>query len=210
MPFDLVTIRPSPNFSKQRFVYIGGSVVYPGDYVLKSPNEMVTDIIARAGGLTLDAYEEASTIKRGDKEVKLSFKKIINNPKSKYNFSLLTGDSIMIGSRPNLVEIVGAINSPGVYQFIKGDSYKDYVKRAGGYATDASREGTFIIYPNGNSKKIGKFGFSPSILDGSTIQVAKKEEVEPFNLTEYVSDMTAIWADFSQAWLMVILALRSS
>ena len=60
----------------------------------------------------------------------------------------------MIGSRPNLVEIVGAINSPGVYQFIKGDSYKDYVKRAGGYATDASREGTFIIYPNGNSKKI--------------------------------------------------------
>ena len=36
----------------------------------------------------------------------------------------------------------------------------------------------------------------------------KKTEVEPFNITEYVTNLTTIWADLSQAYLLVLLATR--
>ena len=48
--------------------------------------------------------------------------------------------------------------------------------------------------------------FSPKIIDGSEIRVPTKEEVEPFNLTEYVTNLTTIWADLTQAYLMIVLA----
>ena len=45
--------------------------------------------------------------------------------------------------------------------------------------------------------------------DGSIITVGRKEEVEPFSLVEYMSSLTEFWADLSQAWLMIILALKA-
>ena len=74
-PYDLVTIRPNPNFSRQKSVTILGKIYYPGNYVLKSSNEMLTDLIDRAGGLTEDAYPEASKLIRSGKEISSLLKK---------------------------------------------------------------------------------------------------------------------------------------
>ena len=52
------------------------------------------------------------------------------------------------------------------------------------------------------------FTISPKILDGSEIIVGRKVDVEPFSLTEYVTNLTAIYADLTQAYLMIILAGR--
>ena len=51
--------------------------------------------------------------------------------------------------------------------------------------------------------------FSPKIYDGSKINVVAKEQVEKFSFTEWVKSYTDIWADLSQAYLMIILAGRS-
>ena len=50
-PYDKVIVRPTPYFSSQKTVYVGGSVNYPGNYFLKSPNEKASSIILRAGGI---------------------------------------------------------------------------------------------------------------------------------------------------------------
>ena len=44
--------------------------------------------------------------------------------------------------------------------------------------------------------------------DGSIITAGRKEEVEPFNFTEYATNLTQFWADISQAWLMIVIATR--
>ena len=61
---------------------------------------------------------------------------------------------------------------------------------------------------SGKSKKIKYFKFSPEVLDGSQIIVGEKLDNEPFNFTEYVTNLTAIWADVTQAYLLILVAAR--
>ena len=57
MPYDQVFVRRSPGYEEQQMVYVRGEVQYPGTYVLKNKNERISDVVARAGGLTPYAYE---------------------------------------------------------------------------------------------------------------------------------------------------------
>lgn len=207
-PFDQVTIRPDPYFYEQRNVTIDGLVYYPGEYALTGPKEKVSDLINRAGGLRPEAYPLASSLIRNGQKVNLSFDRIVKNPRSKSNFSLFSGDSIIIGSRTNLITIEGEVNSPGNYQYIKGNRLKDYIELAGGYTLEARKNQTFITFPNGTSHKNKFLNLSPKVKDGSTIIVPAKDEMEPFNFTEYVTNWTAIWADLTQAYLLITLTVQ--
>ena len=205
-PYDIVTIRPNPFFSLQRKVRIDGFVYYPGEYVISGPNDRVTDIIDRAGGLKSEANPMASRLIRNGQQIQLSFSRIIRSPWSKNNFKVMDGDQIFVGSKTNLVTIIGEVNNPGTYQFTSGKTVSDYIDFSGGLTKDASRFASFVTYPDGKSEKISLFRLSPKIYDGSIITIGRKDEVEPFSITEYVSNLTQIYADLSQAYLLIILA----
>tara|TARA_Y100000768_G_C23990265_1_gene691994 strand:+ start:4425 stop:7454 length:3030 start_codon:yes stop_codon:yes gene_type:complete len=211
-PFDIITIRPEPFFSTPQTVNIGGYVFFPGEYPISSPNEKITDIIKRAGGLREEAYPLASSLKRNEKEINLSFSKIIKNPKSKLNFRVMPGDSIFIGSYPNVITILGAVNSPGNYQYLRGYSLKDYIRSAGGWANNASKSNVFISYPNGLSKKYNYNSIFPiKVEDGSIITIGEIDESEKFKLTEYLTNVTTVWSDLLQSYLLIkVLANETS
>ena len=200
---DIIKIRPSKKNTNEKEVKIEGEVFYPGQYVISIPNEKITDIIKRAGGLKVEAYPRSSVLIRNDELIKLSFNEILRNPRSKLNFSVSDGDIIKISKRPNLVKVEGSVNNPGNFQFIKGSRLNDYLKMSGGLTQDASKQAIFVIYPDGSSVKPRFYKYSPRIIDGSIIKVGKKEEVEPFNFTEYVTSLTSIYADLMQAYLMI-------
>ncbi|WP_134090011.1 SLBB domain-containing protein [Olivibacter sp. XZL3] len=63
-PFDLVNVRSSAGYERQRTVRVEGEVLYPGEYTLSRKDERVSDIIKRAGGLTAYAYIEGASLKR--------------------------------------------------------------------------------------------------------------------------------------------------
>ena len=109
----------------------------------------------------------------------------------------------------NLVKILGEVNNPGNYQFIEGNRLNDYIELAGGYNKNAYRYGTFVEYPDGTASKVNIISRSPKIKDGSVISVIPKEEREKFNVTEYVSNLTEIYADLSQAYLLILLTLNA-
>ena len=52
-PFDIVTIRPSKGYESQKQVRIDGEVLYPGYYTISKKNERISDLVLRAGGLTV-------------------------------------------------------------------------------------------------------------------------------------------------------------
>lgn len=56
MPYDNVLIFRQPGWDIQRLVYLTGQVRRPGRYALQSKTERLSDLIARAGGLTDEAY----------------------------------------------------------------------------------------------------------------------------------------------------------
>lgn len=64
LPYDQVFVRRSPGYEEQQMVYVRGEVQYPGTYVLKNKNERISDVVARAGGITPYAYEPGAQLIR--------------------------------------------------------------------------------------------------------------------------------------------------
>ncbi|WP_091373792.1 SLBB domain-containing protein [Mucilaginibacter mallensis] len=65
-PYDIVSVYSLPGYEMQRTVKIDGEVLYPGYYVIKNKNEKISDIVARAGGLSASADVEGGTLKRSN------------------------------------------------------------------------------------------------------------------------------------------------
>jgi len=63
-PFDIVSIRNSEGYQVQQQVKIQGEVLYPGIYTVTRKDERISDIIKRAGGLTVQSFPEGASLKR--------------------------------------------------------------------------------------------------------------------------------------------------
>ena len=206
-PYDLISIRPDPYFIKQKQVIISGEILFPGDYTIKNSDEKITDIIARAGGLRPNAYASASQYIRRGNRIFVDFEKILKNPKSPLNFNVQDGDQILIVPSPNIVVVSGQVNSPGIHKHEPRKRLRHYIRLAGGLNPDADANNIWVQYPNGDSKKLRNWSiFSPRILDGSTINIGKKKEEEPFDKTEFAKEVSSIIANLAQAVTVIILA----
>ena len=63
-PYDMIFVRRSPGYEVQKVVRIEGEVVFPGQYTLSSKDERISAVIARAGGLTPEAYVPGARLTR--------------------------------------------------------------------------------------------------------------------------------------------------
>lgn len=63
-PFDEVFVRFSPGYQEQQVVKVNGEIIFQGDYVLAKKNSRLSDIIAKAGGITPEAYVKGASLKR--------------------------------------------------------------------------------------------------------------------------------------------------
>lgn len=68
-PFDIVSVYSLPGYETQKIVNVEGEVIYPGPYAIQKKNEKISDIIARAGGLTMSADIDGSSLKRDNDAV---------------------------------------------------------------------------------------------------------------------------------------------
>ena len=206
---DIVIIYPNPKNKLDQMVTIDGYVYYPGNYPIMNKNETIYDIIKRSGGLLPEAYPKASTFKRGDNIIQVSYEKIIDNPKSKENFIILPGDQISIFRKPNIVSIEGEVHNPGLYKYYNNYTISDYIAIAGGYTVDAEKKSTWVSYPDGTSKKIKRMFPSPVVFDGSTINVNMKKEEDPIDKTEFAKEIASIIADFLQIYITLAILLQT-
>jgi protein involved in polysaccharide export with SLBB domain len=62
--FDHVFIRRSPGFEREQLITITGEAVYPGDFAMANVNERISDVVARAGGLSPFAYPKGASLMR--------------------------------------------------------------------------------------------------------------------------------------------------
>ena len=104
-------------------------------------------------------------------------KELMKFPRSKYNFEVADNDILKIGKKTKLVQVLGEVNSPGNYQYVKGFHFNDYVKLAGGYTRDASRNYSFVRHADGSSNKASYFNRYIKVNDGSIIKIGKKKEL---------------------------------
>ena len=63
-PYDVVSVRKSPSFRAQKFVKIEGEVAFPGEYVLLSEGERLSELVRRSGGPTKQAFLSGGMLSR--------------------------------------------------------------------------------------------------------------------------------------------------
>ncbi len=206
MPNDFISIKPDPFFNIQKTVTVSGAVYYPGEFVILSPDETISEIIERSGGLRLNAYAAGSRFTRRGQNIQIDLEEIMKKPNSKYNITVQSGDEIIIIESPNIIQVIGEVSAPGFYKFTPGIRLKGAINQAGGFSQDAAKKDIFIRFPNGRSKKYSPWFSNPKVLDGSIITVGKKPEEEPFDRTEYAKEITTILANLAQAISLILLA----
>ena len=187
-PYDNVLILRQPDWELARTVHVGGQVRYPGRYVLRSKTERLVDLIARAGGLTKEAYaegaelyrqlppEQAAPIKIGSRlvaadstrapaldpllsqRVGLDLARAMAEPGRRENLIIQTGDSLYVPEYRATVRVLGAVNAPTSIIYRQGWNLYDYVGAAGGVARQGDKGRSYVVQPGGRLESVKSRG----------------------------------------------------
>ncbi len=184
-PYDNVLILRQPNFELQRTVDVTGQVKFPGTYALTSKSERLADIVARAGGLTPQAYPAGVRFIRsmnGAGRINVDLAQALKDTTSRDNVILQPNDSIFVPEYLASVRVTGQVNSPGSVLYRQGADLGYYLSAAGGftYAADGGR--TSVRFANGEVRTKSKwflFSSSPAPGPGSEVFVPTKDLSHP-------------------------------
>jgi protein involved in polysaccharide export with SLBB domain len=225
-PYDNVLIQRRPGYDLQRLVAVTGQVERPGRYALTSKTERLTDLLARAGGLTTEAYSggiefyrRAATAKVTPApidpkvpiqplppgfaaRVGIDLPKVLQNPDFRDNIILATGDSIFIPEFNPLVQVQGAVNAAGPVAFTPGRNLDWYVEAAGGYAEKGDRSRAFVTQPDGKRQAVKRrFFFSddvPTPGPGAVITVPERRApAPPSNTVAVLGVLASVFASLT-------------
>jgi len=214
-PYDNVLVMQQPNWELQRVVTLSGEVRFPGQYALKLRTERLSDLVARAGGLTSEAYAEGTvfTRRKGDVgRVALDAPTALQRPESPENLILMDGDEIMIPQRSNVVTVRGAVNAPNVVAYVPGRDIDYYIRQAGGAAREADEARAFVTQPSGKRETVRRRVFfpdgRPDPLPGSIVIVPERD---PNDRRDYVQLANALMPIISTltSVAIVIITTRS-
>jgi protein involved in polysaccharide export with SLBB domain len=175
-PFDQVFVRRSPDYQVQMNVVVEGEVLYPGVYSISNRSERVSDLIARTGGLTQEAFIQGASLTRRVRRVEVTYdflageedvverligdqqqsrigidlRSILANPGSQDDLFIREGDVLRIPGVEQTVRVSGAVMQGVEIRFRKGENLRYYINRAGGYSENARRQSAYVVYANGD------------------------------------------------------------
>ena len=133
--------------------------------------------------------------------VAIDLEKIMSNPHSSLDPVLQDGDAVIIPQLMTTVQVTGSVRKPNAVVYNPDMKLKDYISEAGGYAERARKSGTFILYPNGHIKELGRNASAKEIVGGAKIIVPQKSKSQ-WNLGTTLSSITT-----SVSMLAVIASL---
>ncbi|MDR6193700.1 SLBB domain-containing protein [Siphonobacter sp. SORGH_AS_0500] len=134
-PYDIVSVFSVSGYEVQRSVQIQGEVMNPGYFTLSRKDERVSDIVKRAGGFSAYAYTKAATLQRGAENIGIDLPTIMQNPRSKWDLLMQSGDIIVIPMISQLVKVSGEVLRPKNVVFDKR-SFKSYIINSGGFYSE--------------------------------------------------------------------------
>src|SRR3989339_269901 len=114
----------------------------------------------------------------------------LENPGSADDIVLEEGDMITIPKKPVAVQAFGAVNIQKKVPFYNGLTARRLIKESGGFAENANRGGTYVLYPNGRVKTSHNYIFwrtYPKLTAGAEVYVPIKKYRKPLTAGEIMS-----------------------
>ena len=81
------------------------------------------------------------------------------------------GDRLFVPERSSTITVSGQVLSPTSFSFDPTLKVSNYINLAGGFAEDADRNRTLVIYPNGMASRVKTWPNSPDLSPGTTLVV---------------------------------------
>ena len=116
--------------------------------------------------------------------------KIISHPGSSYDLLLQENDELQIPKELQTVRLSGQVLTQALVRYDKSYSFRGYISRAGGFAPEAKKSKSYIIYANGmidRTHKILFFNSYPKVEPGAEIAVPRKPERKGLSTGEILS-----------------------
>jgi protein involved in polysaccharide export with SLBB domain len=198
---DILFVPADPKYTRQKMVFVGGSVMFPGDYALRFEGERLASLLQRAGGLRQGAYLGGSRLIRKFNRaglVPLDFEEAYGDTSSRDNVVLYDGDSINVAFFEDVVYVSGEVIVPSPVLYKKGAGPDYYISQAGGYKEEADEGRTVTLLPGGKKWEPSGWFFIPDdeVLPGSSVFVPRKAEREDKTLP-IIRDMATILASLA-------------
>lgn len=225
MPYDRVYVRTLADYVSPATVVLEGEFRYPGTYALLSRDERLVDLIERAGGFKPQAFVSAAKFYRETApggQVLIDLEKVLNREKSRYNYTLLDGDRLVV---PEYVPYV-SLQGPGV-QYIQTTGleavnapYKPglrahrYVQRYGdGFSDRAHKKRVFVVAANdkvSRTRDYGLFKVYPKVSPGATVYVVERESSkrekqkgDPINWNRVIENTTVKLTGLATLYILI-------
>jgi protein involved in polysaccharide export with SLBB domain len=117
-PYDIVSIKTDPSKIKQISVKLSGELKYSGNFTLENPNERISSLVNRAGGLLPYAdVEGAKLVRRKELVDTAQLKRLANattSIKSRLNKDTLKVDESLVAQTTEVaVDLKRALEKPG-------------------------------------------------------------------------------------------------
>lgn len=145
-------------------------------------------------GDTLQRDQEENN-QRTISKIGINLPDIVSNPGSRYDLYLEEADSLYIPKQLQTVTVEGGVFYPRSIRYQEGMNYKDYITSAGGFTDLAKDNKSYIIYANGDVKRVRKFLFFrnyPEVEPGAKLVVPEKPEDAKLSPQERISILSAI------------------
>lgn len=115
---------------------------------------------------------------------------ILTSPGSAADLLIEEGDVLIIPKKTETIRLRGKLLYPTTVRFEEGRSLKHYINSAGGFDNRAKRNGTYVVYANGEvarTKRFLWFKFYPKAARGAEIIVPARPLKIPFRIQDVVA-----------------------
>lgn len=135
-PYDIITVRKSPDYQPQRSVQVGGEVQFEGTYTIGSKNERISDLIRRAGGVNSYAYLKGATLIRQMTEDEIAARDQLMR---------------MLAQSDGAADSISAAKVINSNRYNVGIELEEILKNPGSDIDLVLREGDFLLVPEFNN-----------------------------------------------------------
>lgn len=148
------------------------------DLAVKTKNATIVQAVQENDKKTQEKFQVPDSYPVG-----IELDKAIANPGGDEDVLLREGDRIIVPQYNGTVKINGAVMYPNTVGYVEGKSVAYYIDQAGGFASDAKKSNTYILYMNG---MLAKVGHNAKVRPGCEIIVPTKIQSR-MNLAETLS-----------------------
>lgn len=128
-----------------------------------------------------------STLSKDKILMAVNLRNALENPGSEDDIELEEGDMITIPKKPVAVQAFGAVNIQKKVPFYAGLTSRRLIRESGGFAENANKRGTYVLYPNGRVKTAHSYIFwrtYPKLTAGAELYVPVKKYRKPLTAGE--------------------------